>query len=132
MRKIMLVRSKALCALFRRMKDSTEELRLPEEEIKKIVEDMERSFAAISFRFGGYNWRVDDTTLPGADRIDCVCGPSRVAIRPVYSEGGAYGWQAHCTICHKEGKTAKLRNVAVLLWLQPNLKAAEELALIQA
>ena len=117
MHKIVLVRSKALYALFKKMKDRTKELSLSEETIREIVEEMEKTFTAIGFWWnGGDRWKVDDTTLPGADRMDCVCGPSRVAIRPVYSEGGMYGWRAECVVCNKYGETAKSRNVAAILW----------------
>ncbi|MEK7135672.1 MAG: hypothetical protein AAB831_00745 [Patescibacteria group bacterium] len=115
--KIVLVRSKALYALFKEMEGRTKELHLSEETIKKVVDGMREVFAAINYRVEGCFWEADSATLPRADRIDCVCGPSRVAIRqPVYSEGGIYGWQAKCVVCNKYGEIAKSRNVAAILW----------------
>ncbi len=83
--KIVLVRSKALYALFKEMAGRTKELHLSEETIKKVVDGMREAFAAINYRVEGCSWEADSATLPGADRIDCVCGPSRVAIRLVFS-----------------------------------------------
>ena len=106
MRKIVLVRSKALYALFKKMKVRAKELNLSEETIGEIVGEMEKTFTAIGFWWnGGDRWKVDDTTLPGADRMDCVCGPSRVAIRLVFSSSVRQRGP-HCSWRKKLGGTA--------------------------
>ena len=50
--KIVLVRSKALYALFKKMKDRTKELSLSEETIREIAEEMEKDFYCYRFLSG--------------------------------------------------------------------------------
>lgn len=63
-------------------------------------------------------------TLFRAAALDCSCGPSRVVIRPVYSEGSVYGWYAICSECGLKGQSSASRNNAAELWA--HLIKAEE------
>lgn len=50
--------------------------------------------------------------------LDCSCGPARVVIvKSDSSEGNQYGWHGHCTVCGKDGGTARLRNDAAVRWV---------------